>query len=106
MNVEWTKTDRYRRKVGKVTFATERCNAPECPMVQDANLAMILAGVAWHYKQYEREQSDGDRVRYAEAEETARAEHIGLWRDPNPEAPWDYRKRNKLGKVNARDKRI
>jgi hypothetical protein len=45
----------------------------------------------WHYKKYEREQSTEDRVAYALAEGTARAERRGLWRDPRPVPPWAFR---------------
>ncbi|MCA1851697.1 MAG: thermonuclease family protein [Beggiatoa sp.] len=48
--------------------------------------------MAWHYKRYEREQSPEDRVAYARAEETARAERRGLWRDPKPVPPWEFRR--------------
>ena len=44
--VEWDKVDRYGRKVGKVLLAG-----------MDSNLVQIKRGLAWHYKQYEREQS-------------------------------------------------
>lgn len=49
---------------------------------------------AWpgHYKKYEREQSPEDRVAYARAEKQARAERHGLWRDPKPMPPWEFRK--------------
>ena len=53
----------------------------------DAGLDQIQSGLAWHYKSYEREQSTEDRVAYARAEETARAERRGLWRDPRPVPP-------------------
>ena len=47
--------------------------------------------MAWHYKKYQGAQSASDRVRYADAEREARMGKIGLWRDPNPVPPWDYR---------------
>ena len=37
------------------------------------------------------EQSTADRVKYSDAELEARRQKIGLWRDPNPIPPWDYR---------------
>lgn len=58
----------------------------------DINLAMINAGLAWHYKKYQKDQSRSDRLLYAHAEEQARQHRIGLWRDPNPTPPWDWRK--------------
>ena len=58
----------------------------------DAGLNQIQSGLAWHYKRYEREQSPEDRVAYARAEEKARAERRGLWRDPRPVPPWEFRR--------------
>ena len=79
--VEWAKRDRYGRIVGKV-------------MVEelDAGLAQITSGFAWHYKQYEKEQSPVDRARYASAEVEARAQRAGLWQDKNPIPPWEFRR--------------
>ena len=57
----------------------------------DANLAQIRDGFAWHYKQYEADQPAEDRPVYAKAEEAARAAKAGLWADPNPQPPWDFR---------------
>jgi endonuclease YncB( thermonuclease family) len=57
----------------------------------DAGLDQIETGMAWHYKRYEREQLPEDRVAYARAEETARAERRGLWRDSRPVPPWEFR---------------
>lgn len=84
VDVDGEKHDRYRRLVAKV-----RCRD------KDAGLEMIRQGLAWHYKAYEKEQSPADRAAYAEAEEAARSAGIGLWRDPEPAAPWEWR-RNKL----------
>jgi hypothetical protein len=55
-------------------------------------LKQIEAGMAWHYKKYQREQSTTDRIKYSDAELEARRHKIGLWRDPNPVPPWDYRR--------------
>jgi len=95
VRVEWRKKDRYGRIVGKVwvTPPEPRCEAPpaNCPKTLDANLAQLMAGFAWHYKHYEREQSPEDRSRYALAEQNARAQKAGLWSEPDPVAPWDWR---------------
>lgn len=81
VTVEATKRDRYRRTIGKVLVGE-----------LDANLAQIEAGLAWHYRDYAREQPPADRRTYAEAEVTARADRTGLWREARPVAPWDYRR--------------
>ena len=59
---------------------------------EDVNLEQVEAGMAWHYKKYQREQSASDRVKYSDAVLKARRLKVGLWRDPNPMPPWDYRR--------------
>lgn len=78
--VEWSKRDRYGRIVGKVLVAG-----------QDVSLKQITAGLAWHYKAYQHEQTSEDRALYADSEDAARAKRIGLWQDSAPVAPWNFR---------------
>src|SRR5262245_16509718 len=61
------KTDRYGRKVCKVWVQPASC--PTCGQTLDVGLAQIVAGMAWWYREYAREQSPEDRGRY-ESEET------------------------------------
>lgn len=75
-----TKQDRYGRTVA--TLLHHR---------QDINLAMVKNGMAWHYTRYAREQAAPQASAYAAAEQTARTQHQGLWLDPAPIAPWDWR---------------
>jgi endonuclease YncB( thermonuclease family) len=58
---------------------------------EDVNLEQVEAGMAWHYKKYQREQSASDRVKYSDAVLKARRLKVGLWRDPNPIPHWDNR---------------
>jgi endonuclease YncB( thermonuclease family) len=51
-----------------------------------ANYEMVRAGLAWHFSRY------SDDADYAKAEQAARKARLGLWQDPNPIAPWDWRK--------------
>jgi endonuclease YncB( thermonuclease family) len=60
---------------------------------EDMNLHMVDRGLAWHYKRYADEQSPGDRDAYAAAEKAAKGARRGLWSDPQPIAPWEWRKR-------------
>jgi endonuclease YncB( thermonuclease family) len=55
------------------------------------NLKQVKAGLAWHYKKYQGGQSASDRVKYSDAEMEARQDSRGLWADPDPVPPWDYR---------------
>ena len=50
----------------------------------DVCLKQVKAGFAWHYKKYQHEQSPEDQRLYADAEDQARAERLGLWRDRKP----------------------
>jgi len=84
VTVEYHKKDRYGRTLGKIVVAGV-----------DANLEQIKAGLAWHYKKYQKEQSVEDRSLYAQAEEQARGLKRGLWRDVEPVPPWDWRKQQK-----------
>jgi endonuclease YncB( thermonuclease family) len=89
--VDWNKKDHWKRLIGVVR------------LIGDAQkLHMIDRGLAWHYKRYEREQSPSDRQRYAEAETAACEAKLGLWSDPDPVAPWDWRKRRKVAGFRSR----
>ena len=76
------KTDKYGREVCKVYVDDG-----------DVGLDQIKRGMAWHFKRYEREQRPEDRRAYADAEVEARKAKRGLWRDPQPVPPWDFRAR-------------
>lgn len=86
VSVEWSKHDKYRRIVGKVLLGS-----------QDVCLEQIKTGMAWHYKKYEKEQAPEDRSIYAAAENEARTNRLGLWRDKSPVPPWEYRRLRKAG---------
>jgi endonuclease YncB( thermonuclease family) len=84
VEVTWTKRDRYGRTVGQVSFdGTDMC------------LEQIKRGMAWHYKQYQREQAESDRSLYSDSESLARELKIGLWHDETPIEPSSFR-HNKL----------
>ena len=75
-----TKTgeDRYGRTLGVVSLGEDNINA-----------TMIAQGFAWHYKQH------SDDPVLARLELEARQARRGLWSEPNPLAPWDYRARQR-----------
>ena len=95
--IDWHKYDRYQRIVGKVMVADPNCAAATCPKTLDAGMAQITVGLAWWYRKYANEQSAEDVKRYEFAEQEARAKRVGLWSDPNPTAPWDWRKEKRHG---------
>ena len=91
VRVEWDKRDKYKRIVGKVWVQPADC--PTCPMTLDAGHAQITVGLAWWYRKYAREQSPQDRGAYEFSEQEARAKRVGLWSDPDPVPPWEWRRR-------------
>lgn len=95
VTVEWRKKDRYGRTVGKVMVAAPVCREVICPKTLDVCHAQIVAGMAWWYRQYAREQEPGDANRYEQSEQEARTRRIGLWSDPQPTPPWEWRKAKK-----------
>jgi endonuclease YncB( thermonuclease family) len=78
------KADQYGRLVCKIVLDGK-----------DINLEQVRAGMAWHYKEYEREQSPEDREIYAHAEDEARKMRRGLWVDANPTEPSEFRREEK-----------
>jgi endonuclease YncB( thermonuclease family) len=54
---------------------------------------MISDGMAWHYKDYEKEQSKTDRDLYSQAELKARQEKLGLWQDSKAIKPSEFRRK-------------
>lgn len=78
VKIEWRERDKYKRIVGEVFVGDRRI----C-------LEMVAEGYAWHYTQYSKDQQ------LAKAETEARESKKGLWADPNPIAPWEYRKGRK-----------
>jgi endonuclease YncB( thermonuclease family) len=91
VDVDWERHDRYGRIIGMVLAPDENCAAADCAKKVDAGLAQLSAGLAWHYKQYAKEQPRVERERYAAAETGAHLKGLGLWPDPHPTPPWEWR---------------
>ncbi|RYH17673.1 MAG: nuclease [Alcaligenaceae bacterium] len=66
--------DRYGRTVARVICAGA-----------DANVEQVRAGMAWTYTKYQT------NPQFTKHEQQARAARVGLWRDANPVAPWEWR---------------
>jgi endonuclease YncB( thermonuclease family) len=82
--VTWDKKDKYYRILGKVTVDG-----------RDANYVQLIKGLAWYYKQYEKDLSDEDKQKYSEAEGFAKNYGVGLWADSNSIPPWEFRYKGK-----------
>lgn len=80
LTVQPIKRDPFGRTVAKVLVHD-----------RDPALEMIEAGLAWHYRRYEMDQSARDRRLYARAEAQARESRVGLWSLDSPQPPWRYR---------------
>lgn len=81
VEVEPVDQDRYGRTVGIVTVAGRNLNEE-----------LVKNGFAWVYRQYCRR---GECSTWLKEELQARAARIGLWADPAPVPPWDWRKAKK-----------
>jgi endonuclease YncB( thermonuclease family) len=78
--VDYYQKDRHERLVGKVFF--------NC---MDINFVQIQRGFAWHDTEDIFKQSPADMHLYATAAIKARKAATGLWQEPNPVAPWNWR---------------
>lgn len=94
VRVDDRKKDKYGRTIGCVWVAPAECVGIDCPKTLDAGMALLTAGLAWHYNKYEKEQPDEEREQYFFAEIEARGKKVGLWSDAEPVPPWEWR-RNK-----------
>ena len=76
VQLDVTGNDAYGRTLARVST----------PAHGSINAAMIERGAAWVFRRYSNDP------KLIEAEDQARRFHVGLWSDPNPMAPWDWRK--------------
>ena len=68
--------DRYGRIVGEVIL----------PEGLNLNAHLVAEGYAWHYKYY------SDNPALAQLEIRAKIRKAGLWEEPNPVPPWEWRR--------------
>lgn len=69
------KTDRYKRYISNVTYNENLSLCHE----------LVKAGLAWHFVRYSNDSA------LQQLENTARKNKRGLWQDPKPIAPWEWR---------------
>jgi endonuclease YncB( thermonuclease family) len=77
VTVRETGRDRYGRTLGEVIL----------PDGRSLNEELLKAGLAWWFRKYSK------AVRLEELERQAREAKRGLWAEPNPVPPWEWRKR-------------
>lgn len=83
VTVEVETKDRYGRSIGEVFL----------PDGRSLNQELVRAGYAWMYRKYSSDAT------LAALESEARAARRGLWAEPKPVPPWDWRRGVK--KVNS-----
>jgi endonuclease YncB( thermonuclease family) len=67
--------DRYQRVLGRVYRGD-----------LDVNAEMVRDGMAWVFRKYSKDAT------LFKMEAEAKAAELGLWRDPDPVPPWEWRK--------------
>lgn len=80
VRVEVRDRDQYDRLVARI-YIDDR----------DLSQQLISEGLAWHYTRYSSELALG------RAQREARKARRGLWQDPDPEPPWEFRRRHREG---------
>lgn len=84
VELDVSSTDRYGRLVATVTLGK-----------RDINHEMVEDGFAWVYRNFTNDPN------YISSENRARANKRGLWLGHKPIPPWDWRRGDRPGPVNA-----
>ena len=71
------KFDKYKRLIATIITKQNK----------NVNKELVIAGLAWHFKQY------STNIEIGKLEITARVNKVGLWKDAYPIAPWNWRKK-------------
>ncbi|MCL2892249.1 thermonuclease family protein [Brenneria tiliae] len=75
VTIWYEEKDRYGRYLGTVYYRNN-----------NINLELLRNGQAWVYRDYRNDRELMSR------ENAARRQRLGLWRTPDPQAPWAYRR--------------
>jgi endonuclease YncB( thermonuclease family) len=75
------KVDQYGRIVGSVVVNGH-----------DVALDQVRAGMAWVYVHYQGQLSPNERAAYTAAQRSAKEQHAGIWSEPSPVPPWQFRR--------------
>lgn len=81
--------DQYKRMVSVIILGG-----------RNINKEMVAEGWAWAYRQYLDRPHASE---FIDAEEQARKQTRGLWKQANPQPPWEFRKLQKKSKRNSAD---
>jgi endonuclease YncB( thermonuclease family) len=76
VRIEKTGKDRYGRILAYI-YVDDLC----------VNKELLKVGLAWHFKKYNADPE------LAKLEKQARSEKKGLWAQPSPTPPWEFRKK-------------
>jgi len=76
VRIEKKGQDRYGRTLAYI-YVDDLC----------VNKELLKAGLAWHFKKYNTDPE------LAKLEKNARSEKKGLWAQPSPTPPWEFRKK-------------
>ena len=87
VRLEVHKKDQYGRWVATVRYGST-----------DIAEEMLSEGMAWHYSEFD------NNLRYEALEEGARYRKVGLWKDDQPVAPWEWRRMSKAERDRIRVK--
>jgi endonuclease YncB( thermonuclease family) len=71
-------------------------NREICLITKDGlnvNLEMVKRGYAWAYVKYLKKEDSGA---FVDAKIAASEKRLGLWRQKNPEPPWEFRKKREF----------
>ncbi len=77
VEVKWEKRDKFKRILGTVFLKDE-----------NVNVQMVAKGWAWHYKMFNKSKELED------AQKEAKSGKLGIWKEDEPKAPWDFRREN------------
>jgi endonuclease YncB( thermonuclease family) len=73
--------DRYGRVVARVLVDN-----------RDAGLELLKQGLCWVYEKYIPQATIDVEASYRAAQAVAQSDKLGLWQDPAPVPPWEWRK--------------
>lgn len=82
VTIKILKTDRYNRYISNVIYNDSLSLCYE----------LVKYGLAWHYLKYSKDET------LQTLEDEAKRKKIGLWQEPSPIAPWDWRSSKKKRK--------